>query len=187
MAVIARLVQIRSLDESNPSYMVSLPSPSWVERISPLCFNPTHSRTVALTEKRGRCGIRPWMPPAVQTAEKMTRLLVEDDAFVSDAYQIVLEGGGVRVCNVAVSEPDAFEAILQRRADIALVDIDIESGDSFGVATALIAKDVPVAFVSGHSKSVLPAPFSSLPYLQKPVSRAALLALVEHLENTLDR
>jgi hypothetical protein len=89
--------------------------------------------------------------PTVQTSEKTTCLLVEDNAFVSDAYQIVLEGGGFRVCQVAASEP------------------------------------VPVAFVTGHPRSVLPAPFSTLPYLQKPVSRAALLALVHRLEEMRDR
>jgi CheY-like chemotaxis protein len=125
--------------------------------------------------------------PTVQTSEKTTCLLVEDNAFVSDAYQIVLEGGGFRVCQVAASEPDAIDAILTRRPDVALVDIDIDGGDSLGVATALIAKDVPVAFVTGHPRSVLPAPFSTLPYLQKPVSRAALLALVHRLEEMRDR
>lgn len=112
-----------------------------------------------------------------------TCLLVEDDAFVSDAYTMVLENAGIRVCSVATSEPAAIAAILSRRPDVALVDIDIEGGDSLGVATALLAKDVAVAFVSGHPRSVLPAPFSGLPFLQKPVSRSALLALVETLKN----
>lgn len=124
------------------------------------------------------------MPPPVQSPEPTTCLLVEDDAFVSDSYQIVLEDAGLRVCHIAVSEPDAIESILRRRPDIALVDIDIGGGDSLGIATALLAKDIPVAFVSGHPRSVLPVPFSSLPYLQKPVSRAALLALVALLEST---
>ena len=116
-----------------------------------------------------------------EVREQTTCLLVEDDVFVSDAYSMVLEDAGIRVCQVVASEVDAIEAILSRRPDIALVDIDIEGGDSLGVATALLAKDVPVAFVSGHPHTVLPAPFAGLPFLQKPVTRASLLALVETL------
>jgi DNA-binding NtrC family response regulator len=116
--------------------------------------------------------------------EPTTCLLVEDDIFVSDAYKMVLEDAGIRVCHIAANEVDAIEALLARRPDIALVDVDIEGGDSLGVATALIAKDVAVAFVSGHPHTVLPAPFSGLPFLQKPVTRAALLALAETLKKT---
>jgi len=118
----------------------------------------------------------------IDPVDLTTCLLVEDDAFVSDAYRMVLEDGGVRVCHVVASEPDAIDAIMDRRPDIALVDIDIDGGDSLGVATALLAKDVAVAFVSGHPRTVLPAPFDTLPFLQKPVSRASLLRLVEGLE-----
>lgn len=57
------------------------------------------------------------MPPDVKTAKKRTCVFVDDDAFVSGAYQIVLEEGGYRVCNAAASEPDAMEAILRRRPD----------------------------------------------------------------------
>jgi DNA-binding NtrC family response regulator len=117
--------------------------------------------------------------------EPTTCLLVEDDVFVSDAYKMVLEDAGIRVCHVVTNEVDAIDALLARRPDIALVDVDIEGGDSLGVATALIAKDVAVAFVYGHPHTVLPAPFSGLPFLQKPVTRAALLALAETLRKII--
>ncbi|MDF3981239.1 response regulator [Luteibacter sp. PPL201] len=113
-----------------------------------------------------------------------TCLLVEDDHFVSDVFELILEDAGFRVCHVAVSEPEAIDALLKRRPDIALVDIDIQGGDSMGVATALLAKDIPVAFVSGHPRTVLPPPFSSLPYMQKPVTRDALVGLAKALSRS---
>ncbi|QWT22027.1 response regulator [Bacillus sp. NP157] len=104
-------------------------------------------------------------------------LLVEDDPAVSGVFELVLEGGGFRVCSIAASEQQAVEAIVNKRPDIALVDIDIEGGDSLGVATALLAKDIPVAFVSGHPRTVLPSPFSTFPFVHKPVTRECCLGL----------
>ncbi|UPG88281.1 response regulator [Luteibacter aegosomaticola] len=111
-------------------------------------------------------------------------LLVEDDPAVSGVFELILEDGGFRVSTIAASEPDAIRAILNTRPDIALLDIDIEGGDSLGVATALLAKDIPVAFVSGHPRTVLPAPFSTFPFVQKPVTRNVLLGLVQALART---
>lgn len=118
---------------------------------------------------------------SIPTDDQTKCLLVEDDVFISDAYQMVLEHAGVRVCQVVASEPEALAALLDRRPDVALVDVDIKGGDSLGIVTALLAKDVAVAFVSGHPPTVLPHPFSTLPFLQKPVSRRALLDLVDRL------
>lgn len=114
-------------------------------------------------------------------ADTTTCLLVEDDTLVAQAYTMVLEDAGLHVVEPAASEPDALDAILADRPDVALLDIDIVGGDSLGIATTLIAKDVAVAFVSGTSQADLPRPFSSLPFLQKPVSRDQLMALVSKL------
>jgi DNA-binding NtrC family response regulator len=119
-----------------------------------------------------------------EMSDRTTCLLVEDDDSVAAAYKMVLEDAGMLVCQAVGSEPEALDAILADRPDVALLDIDIHGGDSLGVATTLIAKDVAVAFVSGHAHADVPAPFSSLPFLQKPVSRKALLELVENLRNT---
>jgi len=116
--------------------------------------------------------------------DRTTCLLVEDDHSVAAAYKMVLEDAGMLVCQAVGSEPEALDAILADRPDVALLDIDIHGGDSLGVATTLIAKDVAVAFVSGHAHADVPPPFSSLPFLQKPVSRRALLDLVETLRHT---
>jgi DNA-binding response OmpR family regulator len=111
-------------------------------------------------------------------------LLVEDDPAVSGVFELILADGGFRVSRIAASEPDAINAIINSRPDIALLDIDIEGGDSLGVATALLAKDIPVAFVSGHPRTVLPSPFSTFPFVQKPVTRDVLLGLAHALART---
>lgn len=114
-------------------------------------------------------------------ASPTTCLLVEDDCSVSSVYELILENAGIRVCQIATSEPEAIDAILKSRPDIALLDIDIDGGDTMGIATALLAKDVPTAFVSGHPRTMLSSPFSTLPFLQKPVSRDALISLARSL------
>lgn len=109
-------------------------------------------------------------------------LLVEDDALLVDAFKMVLEDAGASQVEQVDTEADAIAAILRERPDVALLDVDITGGTSLGVATALLAKDVPVAFISGHVVTDLPRPFSAMPFLQKPVSRRELLALVGALE-----
>jgi CheY-like chemotaxis protein len=108
-------------------------------------------------------------------------LVVEDDALTSSAFQMVLEDSGFITVTPVESEEEALVFIAQGRPDMALLDVDILGGSSLSVATALLAKDVPVAFISGTEARTLPRPFSSLPFLQKPVTRKDLLAVVDTL------
>src|SRR6187402_3366381 len=101
--------------------------------------------------------------------EAMRCLLVEDDPSVIAAFELVLEHAGSLCVTAAGSEREALRCIDQSRPDIALLDLDIEGGSSLGVATLLLAKDVPLAFVSGYPQSDLPFPFDGLPFLHKPV------------------
>jgi CheY-like chemotaxis protein len=108
-------------------------------------------------------------------------LVVEDDALISHAFQMVLEDSGLTTVTPVESEEEALVFIAHGRPDIALLDVDILGGNSLGVVTALLAKDVPVAFIAGCEASSLPRPFSSLPFLQKPITRKDLLAMVARL------
>jgi len=110
-----------------------------------------------------------------------TCLIVEDDELLAAAFQMVLEDSGSVTVEPATTEAEALAYIVRQRPDVALLDVDILGGTSLGVATALLAKDVPVAFISGHEPGDLPHPFTALPFLQKPVSRKELLALVKSL------
>lgn len=122
-----------------------------------------------------------------QTLPQKKCLIVEDDALLAGAFQMVIEDSGKVTAEPVSTEAEAIERIIRDRPDVALLDIDITGGTSMGVATALLAKDVPLAFISGHAASDLPLPFSAMPYLQKPVSRAQLLALVDALSREAEQ
>ena len=122
-----------------------------------------------------------------QTTVQKKCLIVEDDSLLAGAFQMVIEDAGKLTAEPVATEEEAIASIINDRPDVALLDIDILGGTSMGVATALLAKDVPLAFISGHAADDLPLAFSGLPYLQKPVSRAQLLALVDALSHEAER
>jgi DNA-binding NtrC family response regulator len=108
-------------------------------------------------------------------------LIVEDDSLLAGSFQMVLEDGGAASVDTAESETEALRLIMEERPDVALLDLDIVGGSSLGIATTLLAKDVPVAFVSGHSPEDVPWPFEGLTFIQKPIGRDDLLNIVRQL------
>lgn len=57
----------------------------------------------------------------------------------------------------------------------ALLDVNLSGGNAFGIADRLAAEDIPFAFLTGHSRNVLPAAHSARPLLAKPYRHKSLV------------
>ena len=105
-----------------------------------------------------------------------TILVVEDSALIAMAVATELERAGHRVLGPAVANAPALELARQRRPDLALVDIDLQGGDSGSeLVRALHAElGVPSVFVTGQGDEASGDIAGALGVLSKPFKLAAL-------------
>lgn len=104
-------------------------------------------------------------------------LLVEDDYLLADALAQALRSTGALVSGpigtvdgalAAVAELDEIEAVV---LDVNLNGIRVDA-----VADAVRARGVPMVFVSGYDRNLLPPRFADVPHCLKPVDIDQLAA-----------
>jgi DNA-binding response OmpR family regulator len=101
-------------------------------------------------------------------------LILEDDPFIALDLQSILEADGHDVVGVFDSIDDAYEHI-EDSFDYALLDVDVVGGKSFGVASALVQRRIPFAFVSASSPGDLPHSLRQAAFIPKPFEEKAIL------------
>lgn len=107
-------------------------------------------------------------------------LVAEDELIIGiDLCNTVAEAG------FAVEGPfdtarSAQEAISRHRPDIAILDVRLEDGESFALAEALIAEDIPVIFHSGQvSPEEVSARFPQVMACTKPCPPDQMIAMMQ--------
>ena len=100
-------------------------------------------------------------------------LVLEDEYLVAlDMKQMIEDWGGTVVGPVG-RLAQAFALAESEELDGALLDVCLKGDLSFAVADELIAKGVPVIFVTGYDTPMLPERFATTPRLAKPFSEIA--------------
>lgn len=109
-------------------------------------------------------------------------LVVEDDAVAALNLKQILEKMGYRVIGPAGTVDAANACMADTRIDAALLDVNL-GGDTrvFLLAEALAALRVPFAFVSGHSRRLMPPHLHGRPFLGKPYGEADITELTKQL------
>jgi CheY-like chemotaxis protein len=102
-------------------------------------------------------------------------LVVEDDVLIAMDLEALLESVGCTVLGPVSSESAALDLIDSDSPDLALLDINLNGGNAFGIADKLAAKKIPFAFLTGHSKKFLPAAHSVRPVFSKPYQHENLV------------
>lgn len=107
-------------------------------------------------------------------------LLVEDSMMIALDAQAMLQGCGADV-ELAATSSDARRAIRLNTFDAAILDVDLYTETSFGVADDLRARSVPFVFATGYGENVaVPERFKGIRVISKPyvvdAVRAALAA-----------
>jgi PAS domain S-box-containing protein len=109
-------------------------------------------------------------------------LVVEDEALVALQLQSDLESAGYRVVGPARSLERGLELAVEEGIDAALLDVSLGRNTSAPIAEALIARKIPLAFVTGYSdRTMLPAGLRSVPTLNKPYVADEIRALLGRL------
>lgn len=108
--------------------------------------------------------------------------LVEDDDAIAKNLSMLLRSEGFAVTH-ALTKNAAFEALLEHRFDLALVDISLPDGNGFTVCTEIKAQqDIPVIFLtaSGDESSVVTGlNMGADDYITKPFRPRELVARIK--------
>lgn len=103
-------------------------------------------------------------------------LVVEDQFLIALDIERVLETGGADSVVCVSRAPQALAAIEAGPAfDLAVLDVKLDSGDSFIVASALTERGVPFMFLTGGPLDMIDlAQFHDVVVLTKPFDTATL-------------
>ena len=103
-------------------------------------------------------------------------LVVENSWHVGVATKRLLQALGADVVGPVATTADAVRLISEQAPDVAIVDINLRDGElAHGLIDQLHGQGIRVVVMSGYDE-VLLAPGKAAAILQKPVSKAHLLA-----------
>jgi two-component sensor histidine kinase/DNA-binding response OmpR family regulator len=104
-------------------------------------------------------------------------LLVEDEALVAMMIEDLLGDLGFEVVgpfgNIAEAESEARAGAI----DAAVLDVNVGGQLAYPLADLLIARGVPIAFVTGYGRESVDSRFSDVPILQKPIEQDLLRSI----------
>lgn len=110
-------------------------------------------------------------------------LIVEDETLIAMALEDVLLDMGCTIVGRAVGVDDALASIGQQPIDLAILDVNIEGGQSYAVADALRGRGVPFVFTTGGAEDSVDGRYAGNVILRKPFVPMGVLAA---LRQTLD-
>jgi DNA-binding response OmpR family regulator len=103
-------------------------------------------------------------------------LIVEDEFLLGFSLLEDLTAAGAEVVGPISTVDEALQIATSESFDLAVLDINVRGEMSFGVADALLARNVPLVFLTGYDADVIPKRLQWLPRLGKPYDPKALAA-----------
>lgn len=111
-------------------------------------------------------------------------LIVEDEFLLGFSLLEDLTEAGADVIGPVSTVDEALQIVTSETFDLVLLDINVRGEMSFPVADALLARNVPLIFLTGYDADVIPDRMQQLPRLGKPYDPKALAsALLEVVQS----
>lgn len=95
-------------------------------------------------------------------------ILVEDEALIRMMLVDMIEELGHRVIAVAGDVTDGYALALQEEYDLAILDINLQGLHVQPVAEAVVARGLPLLFVTGYGPAGVPLALGECRVLTKP-------------------
>jgi len=105
-------------------------------------------------------------------------LVVENEYLIAMDIEASLTDAGAVVVGPFVSAGEALANLDGQDIDFALLDIGLESEDSYPVADEMRRRGAPFMFMSGYGSHQLKPDYAGSPFLSKPFESARLAAEV---------
>ncbi|MBR2536704.1 MAG: response regulator [Hyphomicrobium sp.] len=102
-------------------------------------------------------------------------LVLEDNLVIAMDVELLLQDCGADVVETVSTASAALAKLADFSPDVAVLDINLDSGTSLPVAEALLERGIPFIFATGYSDpSMLPEAFAHIDILPKPFEASAL-------------
>jgi DNA-binding response OmpR family regulator len=101
-------------------------------------------------------------------------LVVEDEFLLACSLEEDLTGFGFHVVGPFNTLPKALEAARREDFQAAVLDVNLNGTMVFPLADALVARGVPIVFLTGYGLAAIPERFRRLPRLAKPSDPAMI-------------
>jgi CheY-like chemotaxis protein len=106
--------------------------------------------------------------------KRLRILVVEDEALVALLLEGMLIDLGHSVVGPVARFSKALEMAQREELDVAILDVNIHGQETYAVAEALAARQVPFVFATGYDPKRLREPYRDGPVLQKPYMQSDL-------------
>ena len=116
---------------------------------------------------------------------RVSVLVVEDELLIALDIETILEEAGYSVLGPVKSASAALEKIASTGADLALLDVNLETGNTFPVADVLSERGIPFIFMTGHTQTAFPQQHRARPILNKPCRPGHLIEALAELQGKL--
>jgi DNA-binding response OmpR family regulator len=105
-----------------------------------------------------------------------TVLIAEDNPLIAASYENIVTDAGLSVGGSFLSCESAEEWLNAHNPDLAIIDIMLQDGNSAELAKKLCGREIPFLVITGCSveSEDVDNVFKSAPWLEKPISSAAL-------------
>lgn len=111
-------------------------------------------------------------------------LLVEDEAIVAMLLEDMLADLGYEVVAVEARVDRALAKARDVDADFAIVDVNLNGQNSYGVAEVLRERSIPVIFATGYGLLGLDVAWRDCRVLEKPFEKSTLEAAINEATST---
>jgi CheY-like chemotaxis protein len=108
-------------------------------------------------------------------------LIVEDEFLIAVMLEDMLTELDFSVAGIASNPARALELIASTAFDAAILDVNLDGCDSFGVAAALRERQIPFIFTTGYGSARVLPEFAHHPVVQKPYRLEELSEALRHL------
>ena len=106
-------------------------------------------------------------------------LVVEDESIVAILVEDLVADLGCEIIGPVSNAADARAMARDADIDFALLDVNLDGDTSFAAAEILMARGVPLAFITGYGAAGVRADLRHLPILDKPIDPESLRRLLE--------
>lgn len=106
-------------------------------------------------------------------------LVVEDEFYLAKDVRETLTAAGATILGPHPGNAEARAALGADRPDVAVLDINLGQGPDFSLAEEMQQSGVPVVFLTGYDREVIPDRFADVPRLEKPTGSARLVSTIE--------
>ena len=105
-------------------------------------------------------------------------LVVEDDYMIAQDVAERLEREGAEVIGPVPSVAASLRLIEKSGVDVAVLDVNLGSENSFPIAQVLRDKDIPFLFSTGYNSADIPAEWQHVAVSMKPLRVADVAKLL---------